>query len=93
MVLHRTFLVSTMTSVTMQTASSTAVKKPQEYTKEILCVLPPVFYYVIEVLPNSEIPIVLRGHVSDKTTIYSVLYASQPKHRKHEIVLWNKLEN
>jgi len=43
-----------MTSVTMQTASSTAVKKSQEYTKGILYVLPPVFYYAIEVLPNSE---------------------------------------
>ena len=71
----------------MQTASSTAVKKPQEYTKGILYVLPTVFYYGIEVLPNSEVLIVLRGHVSDKRVSYSFLYALGLKHKKHEIIL------
>lgn len=71
----------------MQTASSTAVKKSQEYTKGIFYVLPPVFYYVIEVLPNSEILIVLRGHVSDKRMSYNLLYALGLKHKKHEIIL------
>lgn len=64
MILHRTLLMYIMTSVTTQAASSTAVKKSQEYTKGILYVLPPVFYYVIEVLPNSEILIVWRGQFS-----------------------------
>lgn len=75
MILHRTLLMYIMTSVTMQTASSTAGRKSQEYTKGILDVLPPVFYYVTEVLPSYTILIVLSDRVSDKRMGYGFLYA------------------
>lgn len=84
-ILHRTLLMFIMTSVTMQTANSTAVKKSQEHTKGILYVLPPVFYYVIEVLPNSEILIILTDHVSNKRMSYSFLYSLGQNHKKCEI--------
>lgn len=57
----------------------------QEHTKGILYVLPTAFHRVIEVLPSSEIPIVLRGHVSDKRMSCRLLCALGLKSKK----LWN----
>lgn len=54
-------------------------------------VLPPVFYYVIEVLPNSGILRVFRGHVNHERMSFIFLYTLGLKHKKHEIILQKQI--
>lgn len=92
MILHRTLLMYIMKHATMQIASSTAVKKLHAWVHQRnFYVLPPVFYHVIEVLPNSGILRVFRGHVNHERMSFIFLYTLGLKHKKHEIILQKQI--
>lgn len=86
MILHRIFLMDIMTCVTMQAASSAALRSHRNTPKEFyVCYLQ--HFTVIEVVPNSETPIVLRGHVSDKRMSCRFLCTLGVNVKNYEIIL------